>query len=50
FATQSCHFIDAYQRGLNGQQAGWATKKYHGHRVLLKHILWEFDTAHSSST
>ncbi|KIK94459.1 hypothetical protein PAXRUDRAFT_142811 [Paxillus rubicundulus Ve08.2h10] len=50
FGTQSCCFIDAYQKGLNGQQAAWATKKYHGHWVLPEHILWDFDMAHSSST
>ncbi|EGO28162.1 hypothetical protein SERLADRAFT_366047 [Serpula lacrymans var. lacrymans S7.9] len=26
--------IDAYKKGLNGKQAGWASKKYHGHCVL----------------
>ncbi|KIK95234.1 hypothetical protein PAXRUDRAFT_86103, partial [Paxillus rubicundulus Ve08.2h10] len=45
FATQSRHFIDAYQKGLNRQQAAWAAKKYHRHRVLPQHILQEFDKA-----
>ena len=24
----------AYQQGLNGKQAAWAHKKYHGHRTI----------------
>ena len=31
FTTQSCHFMDAYERGLNGKQATWAVRKYRGH-------------------
>lgn len=31
---QACRFMDAYTKGLDGKQAAWATKKYHGHRVL----------------
>ncbi|KIK80995.1 hypothetical protein PAXRUDRAFT_157148, partial [Paxillus rubicundulus Ve08.2h10] len=31
FATWSCHFMDAYYKGLNGKQVAWAVKKYHGH-------------------
>jgi hypothetical protein len=27
-------FIDAYQKGLTGAKAGWANRKYHGHRTL----------------
>jgi hypothetical protein len=26
--------MDAYRKGLNGTQASWATKKYHGHRTI----------------
>ncbi|KAF8582400.1 hypothetical protein K439DRAFT_1647596 [Ramaria rubella] len=31
------------QSGLNGAQASWANKKYHGHRVLPESILRTFD-------
>ena len=36
--------MDAYKKGLDGSQAVWANQKYHGHRVLPKNILAEFDT------
>jgi hypothetical protein len=39
--------MDAYEKGLDGKQAMWASKKYHGHQVLPESILKEFDTAHS---
>ncbi|KAG2352203.1 hypothetical protein BDR07DRAFT_1314853, partial [Suillus spraguei] len=32
-------FINAYKHGLNGAQAAWAVKKYHGHRVLPEDLL-----------
>ena len=35
--------MDAYHKGLNGEQAAWAAKKYHGHWVLPSTILEEFD-------
>ncbi|KIK92811.1 hypothetical protein PAXRUDRAFT_146495 [Paxillus rubicundulus Ve08.2h10] len=44
FASGSRRFIDAYQKGLDGQQAA-----YHGHRVLPQHAPQEFDKAHRSS-
>jgi hypothetical protein len=31
--------MDAYRKGLNGQQAAWAAKKYRGHRVIPEAIL-----------
>ena len=34
FGNRACRFIDAYSKGLNGSQAAWAARKYHGHRVL----------------
>ncbi|KAI6022540.1 hypothetical protein BKA83DRAFT_4054572 [Pisolithus microcarpus] len=45
FATRSRRFMDAYYKGLNGAQAAWAAKKYHGHRVLPSAILEELDNA-----
>jgi hypothetical protein len=31
--------MDAYEKGLNGKQAAWASKKFRGHRVLPESIL-----------
>ncbi|KAF8229072.1 hypothetical protein L208DRAFT_1288434, partial [Tricholoma matsutake] len=39
FANCSAHFMDAYRKGLNGPQAVWANRKYHGHRVLPNNIM-----------
>jgi len=45
FATRSCCFMDAYDRGLSkglsGKQAAWAARKYRGHHVLLPDIFEE---------
>ncbi|KAF9479060.1 hypothetical protein BDN70DRAFT_859047 [Pholiota conissans] len=43
FANRSRRFMDAYERGLNGQQAAWAARKYRGHRVLPPEIMEELD-------
>jgi hypothetical protein len=40
--------MDAYAKGLNGKQAMWAAKKYHGHRALPEGILNEFDRVHNN--
>ena len=37
--------MDAYARGLNGQQAAWAAKKYKGHRVLPESLMRDLDAA-----
>jgi len=34
YPIRSQRFMDAYQQGLNGQQAAWAAKLYHGYHVL----------------
>jgi hypothetical protein len=34
YANRSFRFIDAYAQGLNGSQAAWANRRYHGHRTL----------------
>ncbi|KAG2153086.1 uncharacterized protein EDB93DRAFT_1239874 [Suillus bovinus] len=39
FSTRSLRFMDAYRQGLNGKQAAWALKKYHGHRTLPETIM-----------
>ena len=31
--------MDGYRKGLNGKQAAWELKKYHGHRVLPESLL-----------
>ena len=43
FATRSCRFMDAYDQGLNGRQAAWATRKYRGHRVIPATIMDELE-------
>ena len=45
FATRARRFIDAYDKGLNGKQAAWASKKYRGHRVLPESIMADLDKA-----
>jgi hypothetical protein len=41
YANRSAHFMNAYRKGLNGAQASWANKKYHGHRTLPLAIMNE---------
>ncbi|KAG2064344.1 hypothetical protein BDR04DRAFT_1130802 [Suillus decipiens] len=45
YAQRSCRFMNAYQKGLSGKQAAWATKKYCGHRVLPNSVLAELEAA-----
>ncbi|KAG1795208.1 uncharacterized protein HD556DRAFT_1235891 [Suillus plorans] len=45
YANHSARFMDAYTKGLTGPQAVWATRKYHGHRVIPNSILEALDTA-----
>jgi len=37
--------MDAYNKGLNGKQVAWASRKYHGHHMLpdLDKLLKELD-------
>jgi len=37
--------MDAYRKGLDGKQAVWASKKYHGHRVLPESIMRDLTEA-----
>ncbi|KAF9521503.1 hypothetical protein CPB83DRAFT_778618, partial [Crepidotus variabilis] len=39
YATRSLRFMDAYRKGLTGNQAAWASKKYRGHRRIPETIL-----------
>ncbi|KAF9504372.1 hypothetical protein BS47DRAFT_1374400 [Hydnum rufescens UP504] len=43
FANCSLRFMDAYRKGLNGSQAAWANKKYHGHRVLPESLMADLE-------
>ncbi|KAG2046831.1 hypothetical protein BDR06DRAFT_992017 [Suillus hirtellus] len=45
YAWRSHRFMNAYQKGLMGKQAAWATKKYCGHRVLPNSVLAELKIA-----
>ncbi|KAF8834617.1 hypothetical protein BDN67DRAFT_536515 [Paxillus ammoniavirescens] len=38
-------FMDAYQKGLNGKQVAYATRKYRGHRTLLLSIFGGLEKA-----
>jgi len=37
--------MDAYMKGLNGQQAAWAARKYQGHRVLPESLMDDLEKA-----
>jgi hypothetical protein len=41
YANGSAPFMDAYCKGLNGVQASWANKLYHGHCNLPLRIMDE---------
>lgn len=43
FARRSQRFINAYQHGLDGQRAAWATKKFRGHCIVPESIFQLFD-------
>jgi hypothetical protein len=45
FANRSLWFMDAYKKGLNGNQTAWASKKYRGHwhRTIPESILEKAD-------
>jgi len=40
--------MDAYEKGLNGQQAAWAARKYQGHHILPDSIMNDLEKAHLS--
>ena len=44
----SQRFMAAYKCGLNGAQAAWAVKKYHGHCILLETLMADLDKALNS--
>ena len=45
FANRSLRFMDAYRKGLNGNQAAWASKKYRSHRTIPESILSKLEKA-----
>ncbi|KIK48805.1 hypothetical protein CY34DRAFT_20711 [Suillus luteus UH-Slu-Lm8-n1] len=45
FSTRSLRFMDAYIKGLDGKQAAWASKKYHGHQTLPETIMRDLTDA-----
>jgi hypothetical protein len=40
--------MHAYYHGLSGKQAAWASKKYHGHRVLPESLMDDLTKANIS--
>jgi hypothetical protein len=45
FVRRSLRFTDAYEKGLDGCQAAWAAKMYHGHRTCPESLMADMDTA-----
>jgi len=45
FANRSRRFMDAYNKGLDGKQAAWASRKYRGHRVLPASLMDDMEKA-----
>jgi hypothetical protein len=39
YANRCARFTHAYASGLNGPEAAWANRKYHGHRTLPPEML-----------
>jgi hypothetical protein len=44
-ANHSIQFIDAYEKGLNDQQAACAARKYKGHGVLPESLMDDLENA-----
>jgi hypothetical protein len=40
--------MDAYRKGLTGEQATWAAEKYRGHRCVSDTILAEYDASQAT--
>ncbi|TFK87877.1 hypothetical protein K466DRAFT_490103 [Polyporus arcularius HHB13444] len=47
FYNRTQRFMDAYRKGLMGDGASWAAKRYSGHRTLPHNILAQFDKVRS---
>jgi len=44
---QTIWYMHAYRLGINGAQAIWANKKYHGHRVLPVGLMKELEVSNA---
>jgi hypothetical protein len=42
--------MDPYKKGLNGRQAGWAARRYHGHCVLPESLMDDLEQARCGHT
>jgi len=45
FSMRCRRFMEAYHKGLSGQQAAWATKKYRGHRMFPETLFRDLEKA-----
>jgi len=45
FANHSHQFINAYDKGLNGQQAAWEARQYHGYCMLPESLMDDLEQA-----
>ena len=45
FANRSRRFVDAYQKGLDGKKAAWASREYRGHHVLPESLMNDMEKA-----
>ncbi|KAF8596066.1 hypothetical protein BDV93DRAFT_455579 [Ceratobasidium sp. AG-I] len=50
FVTRSRRFIHAYHDGLSGEQAAWANKLYHGHRMVTETVMQMVDNLEPSDS
>ncbi|KAH6908666.1 hypothetical protein BKA70DRAFT_1103302, partial [Coprinopsis sp. MPI-PUGE-AT-0042] len=50
FANHADRFADAYRQKLTGAVAIWATRRYHGHRVLPNTIMDEIEELYTKPT
>ncbi|KAF9507821.1 hypothetical protein BS47DRAFT_1373802 [Hydnum rufescens UP504] len=52
FSNWSLQYMDGYQRGLDGREAAWATRKYHGHCQMpadaTQEMIWEWMASKSA--
>lgn len=46
YANGAARFISTYDQGLNGPEAAWANRKYHGHRNLPPEMATKLKNEH----
>ena len=39
YANRAARFINMYAEGMDGAEASWASRKYHGHRSLPPEVI-----------